>query len=168
STLEELVGNKLTFNFINSYLVLEHILDPLEFIKSASSMLEDDGLLTIVVPNDFSVLQKINMHFHKKEWWISLLEHLNYFNKKSLNALFRKAGLEVVYETVTFPIDIFLLMGKDYLSEPSLGKECHAMRKTFEYKLFEAGASSFKEELYKAFSYLGIGRELLITGRKMK
>lgn len=71
-----------------------------------------------------------------------------------------------MYESVTFPIDLFLLMDQNYLDDPEVGKKCHAMRKNFEFNMHKTNSDGFKEKLYKAFSKLGIGRELIIMGKK--
>ncbi len=166
TTIEDVKGYNKKFDFIHSALVLEHILDPLAFIEKSKAMLADNGLFCIIVPNDFNPVQDINIKLGKHHWWVSPFEHLNYFNRKSLKKLFEKAGLEVVYENVTFPIDLFLLMNQNYLAEPAVGKACHTMRKDFEFNIEKAKSEKFKKDLYKAFSKLGVGRELIIIARK--
>jgi len=166
TTIEELKSHNKKFDFIHSSLVLEHILDPLEFIEKSKDMLVNNGLFCIIVPNDFNPVQDINIKLGRHQWWVSPFEHLNYFNRKSLKKLFEKAGLEVVYENVTFPIDLFLLMDQNYLADSSVGKACHAMRKNFEFNLDKTGSLKFKDKLYKAFSKLSVGRELIIIARK--
>jgi 2-polyprenyl-3-methyl-5-hydroxy-6-metoxy-1,4-benzoquinol methylase len=166
TTLEKLDKSIGKFDYVHSSLVLEHILDPLAFIKKSKSLLNKNGLLSIVVPNDFNPVQKIMQQLGKNEWWVSPFQHLNYFNRKTIKKLFEKAGLEVVYQNVTFPIDLFLLMGQDYLSNPEVGKTCHAMRKTFEFNMHKTNQAKLKDDLYKAFSRLDIGRELVIIGKK--
>ncbi len=166
-TLENLDPSLEKFDIVHSSLVMEHILNPMHFIKKSKSLLKKNGLLCIIVPNDFNPIQEINVKLGSKKWWISPFEHLNYFNPKSLKKLMEKAGLEIVNESVTFPIDLFLLMDKNYLDQPELGKECHYMRKGFEFNLEKSHSDKFRKNLYKAFSKLGIGRELVIIGRKI-
>jgi SAM-dependent methyltransferase len=165
-TLEKMDQSIEKFDIVHSSLVMEHILDPLKYIKKSKSMLKKDGLLCIIVPNDFNPIQDINVKLGSKQWWVSPFEHLNYFNGKSLRKLVEKAGLEVVHESVTFPIDLFLLMDRNYLDNPALGKECHSMRKSFEFNLEKTKSDKFRQDLYKAFSKLGVGRELVIIARK--
>jgi 2-polyprenyl-3-methyl-5-hydroxy-6-metoxy-1,4-benzoquinol methylase len=166
TTLEELDKSEGKFDIIHSSLVLEHILNPLAFIKKAKSMLNIHGLLCVVVPNDFNPIQAVVKGLGKPEWWVSPFEHLNYFNRRSIKRLFEKAGMQVVDQSVTFPIDLFLAMGQDYLSNPDVGKACHAMRKNFEFNIHKTGNVKLKDNLYKAFSKLDIGRELVIIGKK--
>lgn len=166
TTLEELDPSKEQFDLIHSSLVLEHILDPSAFIKKTKAMLRKGGLLCVIVPNDFTIIQKINVTLGRKMWWVSPFEHLNYFNQKSLRKLLQRSGFSVVHESVTFPIDLFLLMDQNYLDDPAVGKNCHGMRKNFEFNLKKTGNMEFKEQLYKAFAGVGAGRELVIIGRK--
>jgi SAM-dependent methyltransferase len=165
-TLEKMDQSIEKFDIVHSSLVMEHILEPLKYIKKSKSMLKKDGLLCIIVPNDFNPIQDINVKLGTKQWWVSPFEHLNYFNGKSLRKLVEKAGLKVVHESVTFPIDLFLLMDRNYLDNPALGKECHSMRKSFEFNLEKTKSDKFRQDLYKTFSKLGVGRELVIIARK--
>lgn len=165
TTLEEFSPNR-KFDFIHSSLVLEHVLDPKAFVSKSVKMLNRGGLLCIIVPNDFNPIQKINLQLGKSEWWVSPFEHLNYFNGKSLKKLLKRAGLNIVHESVTFPIDLFLLMGVDYITNSEVGKQCHEMRKTLEYNLHKTNNHEFQTRLYKSFFQAGIGRELVIIGKK--
>jgi 2-polyprenyl-3-methyl-5-hydroxy-6-metoxy-1,4-benzoquinol methylase len=165
-TLEELDKSVGKFDIIHSSLVLEHILNPLNFIKKSKALLNASGLLCVVVPNDFNPIQGVMKQLGTPEWWVSPFEHLSYFNRKSIKKLFEKAGLEVVHQSVTFPIDLFLPMGQDYLKNPEVGKACHAMRKNFEFNIHKTKQVKLKDDLYKAFAKLDIGRELIIIGRK--
>lgn len=165
-TMENLDPQIDLFDFINASLVLEHVRDPLKFITKSANLLKEGGLLSITVPNDFNPVQEINIKLGEKQWWVSPFEHLNYFNSSSLSSLFKKAGMEVVHNTVTFPIDFFLLMDKNYLANPELGKECHFMRKAFEHNIQKTGSNEFRKKLYSAFAEMGLGRELVIIARK--
>lgn len=65
-TLEDLDSCKEKFDFIHSYLVLEHVLNPSGFIKKARSMLKMNGLLCVIVPNDFNEFKKLTQHWAGK------------------------------------------------------------------------------------------------------
>ena len=98
-----------------------------------------------------------------KQWWVSPYEHLNYFNRDSLKLLFESNGFEVAKETVTFPIDLFVLMGLDYLESPEKGKDAHQMRKSLEFLLNETGNLSLMEDLYESFNAIGVGSRIVFT-----
>jgi SAM-dependent methyltransferase len=155
------------FDIVNSALVLEHVLDPTGFINTARSFLKKNGLICITVPNDFNPVQDINFKLGTKQWWVSPFEHLNYFNANSLKKLIKSSGFEIINESVSFPIDLFLLMGKNYLETPMVGLECHKMRKTFEFNINKSKSNKFRKDLYKAFSKIGVGRELIIIAKKI-
>jgi 2-polyprenyl-3-methyl-5-hydroxy-6-metoxy-1,4-benzoquinol methylase len=60
--------------------VLEHVRDPLELVRSASSMLIDRGILLIEVPHE------------DYRFKLNVFPHLLFFNARSLDALIRRAG----------------------------------------------------------------------------
>jgi hypothetical protein len=66
----------------------------------------------------------------------------------------------------TFPIDLFLLFGDNYVGNDDVGRACHARRKNFELSLNAAGLNGLKRKLYKSFSELGLGREIVAFGRR--
>ena len=91
---------------------------------------------------------------------------LLYFNFDSLENLLGKIGFKILMRESTFPIDIFLLMGIQYVSNDKIGRECHGMRKTLELNLKKSGMNNIKRQLYKMFSQLQLGRETLVLGQK--
>ena len=72
----------------------------------------------------------------------------------------------VVSVETSFPIDLFLLMGDNYIGNDALGRACHAKRKTFELALARAGKSALKQEMYRRLAQLGIGRDVFVVARK--
>jgi len=157
------------FDVINMGEVLEHLPDPAEILRVAHGLLNPGGLLLLVVPNDFNPFQLIlRDHLGFEPWWVAPPHHLNYFNHNSLASLVESVGFEVLENTSTFPIDLFLLMGKNYVTNDSLGRELHGLRKTFEKQLVDAGAAEIKRKLYAAFAGLGLGREVALIARRSR
>ena len=70
--------------------VLEHVVDPVQFISDISEhFLRTGSLIHIEVPNEFSLFQKLAKNKHAlDEWWIAPPAHLNYFNLKALKKIF--------------------------------------------------------------------------------
>ena len=158
-----------TFDVINMGEVLEHIPNPIELLKLVHCQLNADGLVCIIVPNDFNPFQMaLRDHLGFNPWWVVPPHHINYFDLESLTKLVESAGFEVVHKESTFPIDMFLLMGDNYIGNDALGRECHSRRMNLEKNLAAAGHNSTRESLYKAFADVGLGREIVIVGRKMK
>lgn len=155
------------FNFVHMSQVLEHVLDPGEVLSLSRQILASDGLLCVVVPNDFNQLQNVLHTYDNYEpWWIVPEHHINYFSFASLRQLMEKQGFEVVYETATFPMELFLLMGDNYIGSDKLGRECHTKRMRMEMLLDKAGEGQLKEDIYSALAKLNIGREIVMYARK--
>ncbi len=157
-----------TFDAINLGLVLEHITDPAGMLKLIHNQLNDDGIVCIVVPNDFNPFQLIlRDHLDFKPWWVAPPHHINYFNFKSLTGLVERCGFEVVHKESTFPIDLFLLMGDNYIGNDEIGRKCHAKRMNFEKSMSLSGSDSLLENLYSDFAKQGIGREVVLYAKKI-
>ena len=120
---EKFKGRK--WDVINVAYVLEHIIDPYSFMVSLKDHLKKDGIVIIEVPNEFNPFQEAYLKKHKVEpYWVSLPIHLNYFNKEGIEKLVKKAGWEVMHGEMSFPMEMFLLMGDDYRKNPDVGKTC--------------------------------------------
>jgi 2-polyprenyl-3-methyl-5-hydroxy-6-metoxy-1,4-benzoquinol methylase len=171
--INEMYDKKLSeqlnkYDLINLTLVLEHIVNPVELIKLAYNQLNENGLISIVVPNDYSPFQKIlHNNYNYNDWWVVPDHHLNYFNRDSLNHIISKNKFKIVHEETTFPIDIFLLMGDDYINNPELGRTVHQKRVDFETKLINSGESNLLTKLYSELAKINIGRELFVIGQKL-
>lgn len=157
------------FSFIHMSLVLEHIICPEKLINNCYETLDRGGILCIEVPNEFNALQDILIHdLGKTYYWIATGEkphHINYFNKNSLRILLCRNKFEIVYETATFPMEFFVLMGDDYIGNDIIGSQSHIKRMNFEKNLLKSNPI-LKEELYKKFASIGLGREIVIFARK--
>lgn len=164
---EDTVEGLGQFDVVHMSQVLEHVPDPVGMLDLSRKLLLPGGLLCVVAPNDYNPFQQaLRDACGYDPWWLAPPHHINYFSHDSLCRLLVKNGFDVVWQTTTFPIDMFLLMGDNYLGNDTLGRECHKKRMTFEQNLEKAGKSKLREELYSALSNLGIGREILLTARK--
>ncbi len=162
-TLEEFyIKNQQKFTAISLNNVLEHVRLPLDTISMCKNMLIDGGIIRIKVPNEFNPLQlKANEIVSNKNWWVSYPDHINYFTKDSLTKILRDFGFEIVHINSDFPMEIFILMGENYVDKPELGKLCHEKRKNFEMNL-ETGE---REKLYCELAKNGIGRNIIVYGK---
>ena len=51
----------------------------------AKELLSPGGIICIQVPNDFNQLQLLALKkVTKKEWWVAIPDHINYFDFQSL------------------------------------------------------------------------------------
>jgi SAM-dependent methyltransferase len=155
------------FDVIHMSEVLEHIPKPKGLLNIAYEKLTPGGLICVVVPNDYNPFQIVLQDACEYDpWWVTPPHHVNYFNFYSLKLLLEKVGFSVVLKESTFPIDMFLLMGKNYVGNDSLGRECHQMRKNLELNLNRAGNNHLKRNLYKLMAKSGLGREIIMIGQK--
>ncbi len=159
----ELAPQLGTFDAIHASEVFEHLPDPRMMVALLRDMLAPGGVVCISVPNDYSPIQAtLRDACGYSPWWVAPPHHVNYFDGDSLERLLTAAGLDVVLREATFPIDLFLLMGENYVGNDELGRRCHALRKTFELNLVAGGHNDLKRSMYRSFSDLGIGREVVI------
>ncbi len=153
------------FDALHLSEVLEHVPRPAALLKAASGLLSGGGVICCVVPNDFSPVQRVlTERLGFAPYWVAPPHHINYFSFDSLSALLEKSGFRVIGRTSMFPIDLFLLMGDNYVGDDRLGRECHARRKRLDIMLNEPGLVGFKKEMYELMARHGIGREMVIYG----
>ncbi|WP_418791009.1 class I SAM-dependent methyltransferase [Phosphitispora sp. TUW77] len=155
------------FDVVNMSEVLEHIVNPQEVLKLIYNLLEDNGLICISVPNDYNPFQyALRTVCDYNPWWVAPPHHINYFDFVSLKGLMTKIGFEVVLVEADFPIDMFLLMGDNYVGNEDFGKLCHEKRKNFEMNLNKAGLNSIRHRIYEALAESNLGRRILLVARK--
>lgn len=155
------------FDAINMGEVLEHIPDPAALLSLANRQLNASGMVCIIVPNDFNPFQIVlRDHLGLKPWWVAPPHHINYFDFDSLSRLVERCGFEVVHKEATFPIDMFLLMGDNYIGNDELGRVCHTKRMNFEKAMNQSGLGNVLADLYSAFASQGVGREVVVYAKK--
>lgn len=158
-----------SFDVVHMSEVLEHIPDPAGMMRLAYDLLNPGGLVCVVVPNDYSPFQQaLRAGCSYQPWWIAPPHHINYFDFQSLGKLLARTHFEVLISEATFPIEMFLLMGDNYLGNDSMGRQCHGKRKMFELNLARSGLKNMRRELYRKLADIGIGREVMIVGRKVE
>jgi 2-polyprenyl-3-methyl-5-hydroxy-6-metoxy-1,4-benzoquinol methylase len=89
--------------------LLEHVTDPLSFLEEVRARLRPGARVLIMTPNVRSILARVS-----GSRWVSFKvpEHVYYYSPRSLAALLRRTGFEVVtmrpshqYATVAFGLD---------------------------------------------------------------
>lgn len=155
------------FDVVHMSAVLEHIPDPVGMLRIAHDLLAPSGLICIVVPNDYNPFQSALREARGYQpWWLAPPHHINYFDPPTLEQAMSKAGFEAIDLSTTFPIDLFLLMGDNYTVDPMLGRQCHQRRKAFEFALRDAGFNDLRQDLYRCMIKHGVGREVVLYGRR--
>ena len=148
---EETVSQLGAFDVVHMSEVLEHIPDPSGMLQLVRRLLNPDGLICVVVPNDYNSFQHaLRTVCNFKPWWVAPPHHINYFDFDSLSQLLSASGFDVLLHEATFPIDMFLLMGDNYVGNDALGRQCHGKRVALERNLAAAGLTHVKRQLYRA------------------
>ena len=103
--------------------VIEHISNPIAMLKDVKTLLNSNGLLFIVSPNDYNPLQDI---LKKKlgfdSFWIAK-EHINYFNFESMKNLLKKLDLNCYKNICNISNGIFPVKWARLCFKPSFRTE---------------------------------------------
>jgi len=161
-------GKKFDVVMLNN--VLEHLPDPIQTLREIkNTILNNGGLLIVEVPNEFNDFQTAAQKLYDlPEWWICPPGHLNYFSKDTLEALLKGLGFKICVAESSFPLELFLLSGDNYVSDPSLGKLCHKKRVAFETNLRKLGKEDTLRNLYQSLAQLNLGRQITIYAKNDK
>jgi 2-polyprenyl-3-methyl-5-hydroxy-6-metoxy-1,4-benzoquinol methylase len=96
---EEFNGIDNSFSHILMSQILEHVIDPIDWVERSYKLLKPNGILIIALPHFNSIFRKV---MQSKEPYITPPYHLNYFTRKSLSTLLQSKGFEVVhYQTIS-------------------------------------------------------------------
>lgn len=90
-----IASNQSPYDVVLMSQVLEHALDPLQWLASAHSILSDDGLLLVAVPLYKGLYRFLGL----RDPFITPPEHLNFFTRKSLKLAGIQTGFAPLYAT---------------------------------------------------------------------
>ncbi len=143
--------------------VLEHVLNPLHLLNECKKLLNENGVLVIEVPNDFSILQQylMNNKYINSEFWVVIPDHISYFSKDGLTSIANEAGLKNEFTISDYPID-FNLVNPDtnYNIDKTKGKNAHRSRIEID-NLMHSISIEKTVNYYKALADLGLGRQII-------
>ena len=71
------------------------------------------------------------------------------FNFSSISDLLKRIGFKIIIKEATFPLEIFLLMGQDYIKNPKIGKKIHLERIQFEKNFEKRNEGQLKRKIYR-------------------
>lgn len=153
------------FDCISALWFVEHIPDPLRFLRWAHGRLNNSGVLLIVVPNDFSDAQRrvndsVSVKVHS--WWVNHT-HINYFTPVTLANLLGRAGFVVIDHLTSFPMEAYLAAGNDYTADDRLGAQLHLRAEEFDLGMKREDRITF----YRHMARAGSGREIVMIARKV-
>ena len=93
-TVEEASFSPNTFDAISMIGVLEHLPNPLQLLRQCMRILKPEGVILVVVPNMYSLL---NMVLRDKSLTFDGRNHLVHFSKDTLQKCFSLSGFEIVF-----------------------------------------------------------------------
>jgi 2-polyprenyl-3-methyl-5-hydroxy-6-metoxy-1,4-benzoquinol methylase len=155
-------GNKYDLVVCNN--VLEHVVDPSGLLRLLQSVTAEGGVLRIVVPNDFSWLQKliVSRGGMPDQHWVCPPDHLSYFNVESFCAVLQQHDWNVTDVLGNFPIDLFLLNDdSNYVHVRERGRACHFARIAFELALWKQGIEKLVA-FRRGCAAGGVGRNVIV------
>ena len=157
------------FDIVTLINVLEHLADPVSVIEEIrEKVLEPSGMLVIDVPNEFNVFQVTGQQLHGlDQWWVYPPAHLNYFSKTTLSKLLEGSGFTVRLAEAAFPLEMFLLFGRQYVGDPTVGKACHKERVAFELNMRKYGKTKELRQFYRCLAEINIGRQVVVYARAL-
>lgn len=151
-----------TYDVVWLQNVLEHVIDPLELLKSLRALVSEGGLAVITVPNDCSITQQSALtHQHiDSAFWVVPPDHLSYFDSDSLKNAASATGWECAEMLGDFPVDWFLFHpGSNYVRDRSVGKAAHKARVQIENLIHEQPIEDVIR-FWSATARLGFGRDI--------
>ncbi len=92
--LENSYFDTYSFDVITLWDVVEHVVDPVNFLQSTKRYLKPSGIICIQVPNIDSYIAKIK----NKNWdWLTPGDHLYFFSPETLQKTLELANLKPIY-----------------------------------------------------------------------
>ena len=100
ASFEDLLKEKMMFDAIVSFQTIEHIKDPILFLKMARQVLAPKGIILLTSPNNNSPLRYIL----REKWSVYNIDsHFTFFNKETLKMTLEKVGFINVKVRVDSP-----------------------------------------------------------------
>lgn len=109
------------YDVVTLYHVLEHMADPISFLKRIRNLIKQKGVLVCEVPNVKELLLETSMDYNDFYW---IRAHVNYFSDTTLLDCFKKAdyrNVEIRYEQRYGLINLcnWLTHGKPQIKNPT-------------------------------------------------
>ncbi len=160
--LEDFVNQKKKFDVCIMRFMLEHVLEPRKILENLNLLLNDNGIIIITMPNDFSKTQMkaLELGYIDKKFWILPPEHLNYFNIDNFKKLMVEMNFHISELYSSFPIDFYIFHpGSNFITDKKNGKPAHRARINLELLMAKEGLENYYN-LCKAFANCNVGRTI--------
>ena len=162
-TLEGFIGqSRGLYDVVYLKNVLEHVREPEKTLSSCRGLLRGGGVLFVEVPNDYEFMQRFGVWLlRERKSWITVPDHINYFDFASLRRLLLRTGMVPVQRSTSFPIYGLLMFGQNFISDRSVGKRAHHLRMDFEFFWDGVRLRCVKNAIYGLLAFLGTGRTVI-------
>jgi len=150
------------FDLIFSFLVLEHIEDPLEYLKNIISQLAENGKIIIGVPNCGPYIEEgdLSMFIH---------EHFNYFTAESIIHLVSKVNFKIEDLSVIEGSFVITISKNGKINQltgnPVSQKQFYEKVETF-LKKFTTLTSEYQKDNLVIYAPIRAMNALFLTGKK--
>jgi 2-polyprenyl-3-methyl-5-hydroxy-6-metoxy-1,4-benzoquinol methylase len=154
------IAAKETYDAVWLQNVLEHVIDPVDLLRTLRGLTGPTGMLVVTLPNDCSVTQQALLkdgHLDSA-FWVAPPDHLSYFDCDTFANTARETGWDCLHLLADFPVDWFLFNpGSNYIRDRSRGKAAHRARLHIENLLHSAPIDRVLD-FWTAAARLGVGR----------
>lgn len=160
--LSEEVAAGNTYDVIWLQNVLEHVLDPIALLKTLHSIVSNEGVAVVTVPNDCSIVQlaALEAQHVSSAFWLAPPDHLTHFDPHTLSSTVEYTGWKCFRMLGDFPVDWFLFHpGSNYVRDQSVGHAAHRARIQIE-NLINLQPIEDVIEFWAAAAKIGIGRDI--------
>jgi 2-polyprenyl-3-methyl-5-hydroxy-6-metoxy-1,4-benzoquinol methylase len=167
-SLSNLIDKGNQYDICTSTNVLEHVIDPALFLKLIKQLINENSLLAITVPNDYSDIQQlaIKNKMIDEEFWFVPPHHLHYFNTENLPTYMNDNGFEILDAFSDFPVDLYLLhSGSNYIKNKTSGYEANRARMHHDLMIANKHGLDRYLDFYRAMFKVGLGRDITIIVR---
>ena len=120
-TLDDLKFEKETFDVITFTEVIEHIHDPVSFLKEVNRVLKPEGVIYITTGNidGFRARRDGN-----KWYYLTPQYHIYFFSPKTIRKILKQSGFEVLEIGGLFPLQEMFPLWKHYSNKWDFVKAC--------------------------------------------
>lgn len=139
-TQNQIKKNRMKFNFVILYDVIEHTDNPVKLINEIKKLLLPNGKIFISTPNAGDLFSKLYSGSYE---YLSFFEHPILYSKKSIKILFSKTGLNIKFYGNTNIITLILYNIIKFISKIS----------PFKIKIFGISTERIKKLPYNSLYF---------------
>lgn len=186
-TLEDKAGR---YDFLRLNNVIEHVQDPVKFLKISNGLIKKGGLIYCSTPNGFQdgqVLKEAN----KRGIEINLLEnHFFYYHPKTLSSIFKSTGFKIKkaycedikhslnnfgllpwfrYSRKTHNFSLSSFKNRTNMEFNITGEELESLKKDPSLKMWRIRFKNIEKKIFRIHlpSYIPIGHQQFLLAEKI-